>query len=139
MGGMGTLPYNNMTSFSVGLVVSVLGLGMLLCSPADAQHRNRQQRAYGGQSYSGGITVMPRNTPRSNVVCWTPCDQPGAIVMGAFLVIVGTAIPRAWPRIRAARRTVPDEAPAAAVAPPAAVSSSPPDESGESLGAHEAP
>jgi hypothetical protein len=26
---------------------------------------------------------MPRNTPRSNVVCWTPCDQPGAIVMGA--------------------------------------------------------
>jgi hypothetical protein len=83
MGGMGTLPYNNMTSFSVGLVVSVLGLGMLLCSPADAQHRNRQQRAYGGQSYSGSITVMPRNTPKSNVVCWTPCDQPGAIVMGA--------------------------------------------------------
>jgi hypothetical protein len=83
MGGMGTLPYNNMTSFSIGLVVSVLGLGMLLCSPADAQHRNRQQRAYGGQSYSGSITVMPRNTPKSNVVCWTPCDQPGAIVMGA--------------------------------------------------------
>jgi hypothetical protein len=73
----------NMTSLSVGLVVSVLGLAMLLSSPADAQHRNRQQRAYGGQSYSGSITVMPRNTPRSNVVCWTPCDQPGAIVMGA--------------------------------------------------------
>jgi len=26
---------------------------------------------------------MPRNTPRSNVVCWTPCDQSNAIVMGA--------------------------------------------------------
>jgi hypothetical protein len=73
----------NMTSLSVGLVVSVLGLAMLLASSADAQQRNRQQRAYGGQSYIGGITVMPRNTPRSNVVCWTPCDQPGAIVMGA--------------------------------------------------------
>jgi hypothetical protein len=78
----------NMTALSVGLVVCVLGLGMLLCSSADAQQRNRQQREYGGpsysgQSYSGGITVMPRNTPRSYVVCWTPCDQPGAIVMGA--------------------------------------------------------
>jgi hypothetical protein len=73
----------NTTSFSVGLVVSVLGLGMLLASPADAKRRNRQQPAYSGQSYSGGITMMPRNTPRSNVVCWTPCDQPNAIVMGA--------------------------------------------------------
>jgi len=73
----------NTTSFSVGLVVSVLGLGMLLASPADAKQRNRPQQAYGGQSYNGGITVMPRNTPRSNVVCWTPCDQSNAIVMGA--------------------------------------------------------
>jgi hypothetical protein len=73
----------NVTSLSVGLVVSILGLAMLLASPADAQQRNRQQRAYGGQSYSGSITVMPRNTPKSYVVCWTPCDQPGAIVMGA--------------------------------------------------------
>jgi len=73
----------NMTSFSVGLVISVLGLGTLLSSPADAKQRNRQQSAYGDQSYSGGITVMPRNTPRANVVCWTPCNQPGAIVMGA--------------------------------------------------------
>jgi hypothetical protein len=71
------------TSHSAGLVVSVLGLAMLLSSPADAQQRNRPQRAYGGQSYSGSITVMPRNTPRANVVCWTSCDQPGAIVMGA--------------------------------------------------------
>jgi hypothetical protein len=73
----------NMTTFSVGLVVSVLGLGMLLSSPANAKQRNRQQPAYGDQSYSGGVTVMPRNTPRANVVCWTPCNQPGAIVMGA--------------------------------------------------------
>jgi hypothetical protein len=73
----------NMTTFSVGLVVSVLGLGTLLSSPADAKQRNRQQPAYGDQSYSGGVTVMPRNTPRANVVCWTPCNQPGAIVMGA--------------------------------------------------------
>jgi len=74
----------NTTSFSVGLVVSVLGLGMLLASAgADAKQRNRQQPAYSGQYYSGGITVMPRNTPRANVVCWTPCDQPNAIVMGA--------------------------------------------------------
>jgi len=58
-------------------------LGMLLASPADAKQRNRPQQAYGGQSYNGGITVMPRNTPRSNVVCWTPCDQSNAIVMGA--------------------------------------------------------
>src|SRR5262245_20465714 len=71
------------TSFSVGLVVSVLGLGVLLAAPADAKQRNRQQPAYSGQYYNGGITVMPRNTPRANVVCWTPCDQPNAIVMGA--------------------------------------------------------
>jgi hypothetical protein len=62
-----------MPLLSVG-VVSVLGLAMLLSSPADAQQRN---------SPAGGVTVMPRNTPRSYVVCWTPCDQPGAIVMGA--------------------------------------------------------
>jgi hypothetical protein len=24
-----------------------------------------------------------RNTPPGNVVCWTPCGQPGSIVMGA--------------------------------------------------------
>src|SRR5262245_40093764 len=60
-----------------------LGARMLLSSPADAKQRNRQQPAYGEQSYSGGVTAMPRNTPRANVVCWTPCNQPGAIVMGA--------------------------------------------------------
>jgi hypothetical protein len=47
----------NMISLSVALVVSVLALGMLLYSPADAQQRNRQQRAYGGQSYSGVSTA----------------------------------------------------------------------------------
>jgi hypothetical protein len=73
----------NVTSFSVGLAVSVLALGMLLSSPVDAKQRNRQQQAYDTPGYVGGVTVMPRNTPRSNVVCWTPCNQPGAIVMGA--------------------------------------------------------
>ena len=47
---------------------------------------NRQQRTYVGQGYPNptlGITVMPRNTPKANIVCWTACGQPGAIVMGA--------------------------------------------------------
>jgi hypothetical protein len=73
----------DMTSLSVGLVASILGLSVLLSSPADAKQRNRQQQAYGAPGYVGGVTVMPRNTPRANVVCWTPCNQPGAIVMGA--------------------------------------------------------
>jgi len=73
----------NMTSFSVGLVISVLGLGTLLSSPVDAKQRNRQQPVYSGQYYSGGVTAWPRNTPSANVVCWTPCNQPNAIVMGA--------------------------------------------------------
>jgi hypothetical protein len=50
---------------------------MVLASSADARQTNRQQRAY---------VVAPgkyRNTPPSNVVCWTPCGQPGSIVMGA--------------------------------------------------------
>ena len=72
----------NATSLSLGVVVSVLGLGML-SSPANAKQRNRQQPVYSGQYYSGGVTAWPRNTPRANVVCWTSCDQPNAIVMGA--------------------------------------------------------
>ena len=68
----------NTTSFLVGLVVSVLGLGMLLASPADARKANRQQRAYVEQR-----AAPPRNTPQSNVVCWTTCGQPGSIVLGA--------------------------------------------------------
>jgi hypothetical protein len=73
----------DMTSLSVGLVASILGLWVPLSSSADAKQRNRQQQAYDTPGYVGGVTVMPRNTPRSNVVCWTPCNQPGAIVMGA--------------------------------------------------------
>jgi hypothetical protein len=69
-----------MTFLSFGLAVSALGLGMLLASPADAQ--SARQRAYSDQGRSG-VTVLPRNTPESNVVCWTPCNQPNAIVMGA--------------------------------------------------------
>ena len=71
-----------MTFLSFGLAVSTLGLGMLLASPADAQS-SRQQRAYSDQGRSSGVTVIPRNTPESNLVCWTPCNQPNAIVMGA--------------------------------------------------------
>jgi hypothetical protein len=71
----------NTTSLSVGLVVSVLGLGMLLASPADARKANKQQRAYAEQRAAPG--TMPRNTPQSNVVCWTTCGQPGSIVLGA--------------------------------------------------------
>ena len=70
-----------MTSLSVGLAVSAVGLGLLLASPADAQ--SSRQRAYSDQGRSSGVTVIPRNTPESNLVCWTPCNQPNAIVMGA--------------------------------------------------------
>ena len=65
----------NTTSVSVGLVVSVLGLGMLLASPADARKATKQQRAYVEQQAAVG--TMPRNTPQSNVV------QPSSIVLGA--------------------------------------------------------
>jgi hypothetical protein len=70
----------HMTSRSIGLAVSAVALGLLLCSPADAQYR---QRAYNGQWSSGGVTVWPRNTPDSYVVCWNGCGHPGSIVMGA--------------------------------------------------------
>ena len=65
----------NSTALSVGLVASAIGVGMLLALPADA--RPSKQRAYAAQR------AAPRGTPQSNVVCWTPCGQPGAIVMGA--------------------------------------------------------
>jgi UDP-GlcNAc:undecaprenyl-phosphate GlcNAc-1-phosphate transferase len=66
----------------------------------------------------------------------------GVIALGAFLVIVGTAIPRAWPRIRAARRSLASDTstPPTTVAPPAGVvPPSPPDDPGASLGARETP
>lgn len=67
------------TSFSVGLVVSAIGLG-LLASPADAQQQNRKQRAYAQQNRAG-TAVVPRN--RSEAVCWNGCGHSASIVMGA--------------------------------------------------------
>ena len=62
----------NRTVLSVGLFASKLGLGLVLASSADARQTNRQQRAYVAPGKS-------RNTPPSNVVCWTPCGQPGSL------------------------------------------------------------
>jgi hypothetical protein len=77
-----------MSFLSVGFTVSVLGLGALLASPADAQSNKKraysdQGSAVSDQGRSGGVTAWPKNTPPGNVVCWTPCNQPNAIVMGA--------------------------------------------------------
>ena len=66
----------NATSVSLGLIASVLGLGILATSPADARQKYRQQPSY-------GTLGVYRTTPPGNVVCWTPCGQPGSIVMGA--------------------------------------------------------
>ena len=74
------LTRTHMTSRSIGLAVSAAALGLLLCSPADAQYR---QRANNGQWSYGGGTAMPRNTPDSYVVCWNGCGHAGSIVMGA--------------------------------------------------------
>jgi hypothetical protein len=75
------LERTHMMSRSIGLALSAVGLGLLLCSPADAQSR---QRAYGGGQWSGGgATAVPRNTPESYVVCWNGCGHAGSIVMGA--------------------------------------------------------
>ena len=76
---------NNKTSVMLGLLVCALGISVS-SSSADARKANRQQRTYVGQGYPNptpGITVMPRNTPKANIVCWTPCGKPGAIVLGA--------------------------------------------------------
>jgi hypothetical protein len=76
---------NNKTSVVLGLLVCALGISAS-SSSADARKASRQQRTYAGQGYANptpGITVMPRNTPKVNIVCWTACGQPGAIVMGA--------------------------------------------------------
>src|SRR5262245_38250420 len=68
-------------SVSLGLVISALGLGMILAFPADAGKASNRQRAYAEQQAALG--TMPRNTPQSNVVCWTTCGQPSSIVLGA--------------------------------------------------------
>jgi hypothetical protein len=67
----------NRTVLSVGLFASALGLGMVLASSADARQTKRQQPGYVAAGKSRNTT------PQSNVVCWTPCGQPGSIVMGA--------------------------------------------------------
>ena len=72
----------NTTSLSIGLFASVLGLGTLLASPADARAKYRQQYPAFTQ-WSYGTPGVYRNTPPGNVVCWTPCGHPGSIVMGA--------------------------------------------------------
>src|SRR5262249_59294191 len=71
----------NGRAFSFGLVASALGLGMLLASPADARPKYRQQPSF--TQYSYDTPGVYANTPPGNVVCWTPCGQPGSIVMGA--------------------------------------------------------
>lgn len=74
------------TALSIGLVASALGLGMLLASPAEARAKYRQQpngRTMYPVEYSYGFPGVYRNTPPGNIVCWTPCGQPGSIVMGA--------------------------------------------------------
>src|SRR6516165_2810462 len=74
---------NNKTSVMLGLLICALGISVP--SSADARKVNRQganvQQAYPHPTPS--MTVMPRNTPKANIVCWTPCGQPGAIVLGA--------------------------------------------------------
>jgi hypothetical protein len=74
---------NNKTSVLLGLLVCALGISV--SSSADARKTNRPG-TYVEQGYPNptpSMTVMPRNTPRANIVCWTPCGQPSAIVLGA--------------------------------------------------------
>jgi hypothetical protein len=70
----------NMRSLGVGLAVSVVGLGVFIASPADARKASKQQQVSTQQWAPGS---GPRNTAPGNVVCWTPCGQRGAIVLGA--------------------------------------------------------
>jgi len=71
------------TSIFVGVLAFAVLLVSSLTTPADAKSR-RQQRIEADQSYSHGVTVWPRYTPREYVVCWNGCNNPGTtIVMGA--------------------------------------------------------
>jgi hypothetical protein len=74
---------NKTTSVMLGLFVCALGISV--SSSADARKANRQPTYVNGgyPNPTPSITVWPRYTPAGNVVCWTPCGQPGAIVMGA--------------------------------------------------------
>jgi hypothetical protein len=74
---------SKMTSVMLGLFVCALGISV--SSSADARKANRQPTYVNGgyPNPTPSITVMPRNTPKANIVCFTPCGQPGAIVMGA--------------------------------------------------------
>jgi len=71
----------NTRSVWVGLVVSAITLGIFIASPADARKASKQPRVSTQQWNAPG--TVPRNTPPGSVVCWTPCGQPGAIVLGA--------------------------------------------------------
>ncbi len=79
------IPSNNKTSVMLGLLVCALGISV--SSSADARKANRQstyQGTYVEQGYANptpGITAMPRNTPKANVVCWTTCAviDPGSV------------------------------------------------------------
>src|SRR5215831_1873195 len=75
--------FHNKTSVMLGLLVCALGIS--ISSSVDARKAN-SQGTYVEQGYPNpmpGITAMPRNTPKANIVCSTPCGQPRAIVMGA--------------------------------------------------------
>ena len=74
------------TALSIGLAASALSLAMVVVSPAEARTKYRQQpttRTGYPTQYSYGTPGVYRNTPPGNIVCWTPCGQPGSIVMGA--------------------------------------------------------
>ena len=71
----------NTRSAWVGLVASAIILGIFNASPADARKASKQPRVSTQQWNAPG--TVSRNTPPGNVVCWTPCGQPGAIVLGA--------------------------------------------------------
>src|SRR5262245_50597909 len=70
----------NMRPPGVGSPVSAVGPAVLTASPADARKASKQQQASTQQGAPGS---GPRNTAPGNVVCWTPCGQRGAIVLGA--------------------------------------------------------
>jgi hypothetical protein len=70
----------NKTSVMLGLLVCALGISV--SSSADAR-RQGPSVEQGYPNPTPGITAMPRNTPKANIVCWTPCGRPGAIVLGA--------------------------------------------------------